>query len=355
MGKKSKFGNLDGAEDGRRLAIERMGLFSELGYLKSPPLPPSKKPQEIGKQFTTSPAKEGTYFSKEYARAFQGEGYSDLVLVRRQYRREQSQRNLVPAGFRPSNVPPKASGKGSIYGTISQQYPIKDSKSALPLAPEKETVVEPSLRNFYTSPPKYGGYGFVEGTIGKLPGYMSTPYNREQELNVKAAEQSKKMCVDSKAFVGSSHEKPYFDNNPFVGASPFTIGDKTKSKPPEVPWRPPSHSQPYLNTFPEYKAHNPHPAKTEIEAAVREKVQAAKEHQSDSHERFRPVGASCHSYPIKSIVEMNVPRAPSARMRAMIHALRHPAPAAGTGGAGAGGGGSGAQGSVTLAPLPTKS
>ncbi|KNE61921.1 hypothetical protein AMAG_07190 [Allomyces macrogynus ATCC 38327] len=322
MGKK-KVPALEGAggEDGRRPTIERIGLFTE-SYLKFSPTTVPKRPQEAGKQFTTSPAKEDIYFSQKYTRAFEGEAYSDMVLVRRAYRREQSQKNLVPAGFRPSNVTPRASGKGSIYGTLTHQYPLKDAKE--PLAPRSPPEKAPpeSRRNFYTSPPKVGGYGYLEGTIGKAPGYMPSPYDLEQKLNSEAREMSKKKCVDAKPFIGSSHEKPYFDNNPFTGASPFTIGARNSSKAPATPWKPPSQSQPYLNAFPEYQAPYPHPPKAEIEAQVREQVEADKAARSAAGPLFKPVGTSCHSHPMTSLVELGVPRAPSTRLRAMMQALK---------------------------------
>ncbi|ORZ32509.1 hypothetical protein BCR44DRAFT_69593 [Catenaria anguillulae PL171] len=313
------------ADDGRRPAIERMGLFSEMGYLKTgnPAAVKEKKPQEQGKQFTTTPAKEGTYFAQSYARAFQGEAYTDLVVVRRQYRREQSQRNLNPAGFRPSNVPPRGSGKGSIYGTISQQYPLTDTPPPLPPAPDTSAPKQATLRNLYTAPPKKGGFGYVDGTIGKPYGYLPSPYDAEHKLSVELAQKSKQMRVDSKPFVGSVHERPFFDENPFTGASPFTIAQRPHSPQPEKPWRPTSCAQPYLNTFPEYRPHNPHPSKSELEQAVRDQVEARKaQQQAESHSKFRPVGASCHSYPCSSIVAMNVPKAPSGRVRGLISELR---------------------------------
>ncbi|KAI9220562.1 hypothetical protein BC828DRAFT_383249 [Blastocladiella britannica] len=215
-----------------------------------------------------------------------------------------------------------ASGKGSIYGTIAQQFPLHDRPDPPAPPPEPPHSRAPPLRNFYTRPAKKGGYGYLEpGTIGAPFEYMPSPYDREHELEVEAAEKSKKKCV-GKAFVGSSHEAPFFQA-PLCISSPFTLGAKEHLEQPDKPWRPTSSAQPYLSSFPEYAPPNPQPSRTDMEAAIRDAVAARKAAAADaSSGRFRPVGSSCHSYPMTSIIEMNVPKAPSMRVRGMISALR---------------------------------
>ncbi|KAJ1508036.1 hypothetical protein HMI56_007494 [Coelomomyces lativittatus] len=214
---------------------------------------------------------------------------------------------------------------GSNYGTISHQYPLKESQHE-ESEPEKlleneEKELSKHLRNFYTSPPKIGGYGYVEGCIGKPYEYISSPYNREQELNAHARLMSKKKNVTVTPFIGSSHETPCFDPNPFKGLTPFIIAPKPKVDLPSITWKPNAGCSSFLNPFPEYKPPYPQPSKVELQSQIREKLQLRKT-QTMTDLKFKPVGATCHSYPIKSLIQMNIPKSPSAHVRSMIKTLK---------------------------------
>ncbi|OUM70556.1 hypothetical protein PIROE2DRAFT_1067, partial [Piromyces sp. E2] len=79
-----------------------------------------------------------------------------------------------------------SSGKGSIYGTFDQQYPLYDKEKenhtkSKPSTPSKATAK--INKNIYTNPAKKGvGYGYVDVTIGKYYEYMSDPYDRIKEI-----------------------------------------------------------------------------------------------------------------------------------------------------------------------------
>jgi len=82
-----------------------------------------------------------------------------------------------------------SSGKGSIFGTFEQEYPLYDkekeshlkSKPSKPSTPNKKTAKV--NKNIYTNPAKKGvGYGYVDVTIGKYYEYMSDPYDRAKEI-----------------------------------------------------------------------------------------------------------------------------------------------------------------------------
>jgi hypothetical protein len=73
------------------------------------------------------------------------------------------------------------SGKGSHWGTIEQQFPMKgNEKLELPPKPEvkEEKKKGPVMKNFLTAPSKKGsGYGYANVTIGKYYPYESDPYD----------------------------------------------------------------------------------------------------------------------------------------------------------------------------------
>ncbi|KAJ3049285.1 hypothetical protein HK097_009710, partial [Rhizophlyctis rosea] len=175
--------------------LDRIGLFSEAPYISvNDPFDEKKARASAlaertkGKQFLTAPSKRGhntkdVYFEKDFGRLFENEAYTDLVVLRRRWRQQAKERNIVPAPFKPSSIPPKPSGKGSIFGTIEQQWPLfKDSEPFPSFAETRPAEKVESKINFLTRPPKAGtGFGYPNVTIGKPPEYISTPYNAAEE------------------------------------------------------------------------------------------------------------------------------------------------------------------------------
>jgi hypothetical protein len=83
--------------------------------------------------------------------------------------------------------------------------------------------IKEESRNFYTSPPKKGGYGYIDGTIGKPYPYIPTPYERERQLLREDKEESKLKRINSKPFVGANVGQEYFDENPYEGTGTVSL------------------------------------------------------------------------------------------------------------------------------------
>jgi hypothetical protein len=165
MVKQEKIGVAYGKSD-----LNRIGIFSEQKYISVGEAYVSKKGGSTldyranGKQFLTAPLRSGhdskdAYFDQQFIRLFENEPFTDLAQIRRKHRANEKTKNITKEPFKPSSVPPKPSGKGSHWGTIEQQWPVKNSKLELPPRPEKKEKNAPQLKNFITSPGKKGsGY-----------------------------------------------------------------------------------------------------------------------------------------------------------------------------------------------------
>jgi hypothetical protein len=93
------------------------------------------------------------------------------------------------------------------------------------------------------------------------------------------------------------------------------MNNQLKEKLNLAPWRPSSQNASYLNQFPEYVPPNPQPSKDDIQQMIRFKVQRLKLLQAHAgNDIFRPVGKSCHTYPVQSIICMNVERTPPSKL-----------------------------------------
>eukprot|EP00833_Pecoramyces_ruminatium_P008967 jgi/Orpsp1_1/1182999/evm.model.c7180000083443.1 len=206
--------------------LDRMGIFKEMEYLSNDPYVDQYKTTKNlqrgkGKQFIINPSKKGhdtndVYFDS-FKRVFEKEAYTKVNEVYRKNRLEKLKKVTVP--FRPSNVCPQGSGKGSIYGTFDQQYPLydkeKDNKiKSKPSTPSKKPAKV--NKNIYTNPAKKGvGYGYLDITIGKYYEYMSDPYDRIKEIKKKERLEKEKKNIDPKPFIAGSNRNDYFDNSGF--------------------------------------------------------------------------------------------------------------------------------------------
>ncbi|KAJ3358437.1 hypothetical protein HDU91_005227 [Kappamyces sp. JEL0680] len=96
--------------------LDRIGMFSEPNYISSGEVYTAKKGvnsldyRANGKQFLTAPLRKGHdtkdgYFEKNYTRLFENEPYVDLVKLRRGWRLQAKEKNIVPVPFKPSSVP----------------------------------------------------------------------------------------------------------------------------------------------------------------------------------------------------------------------------------------------------------
>ncbi|KAJ1516690.1 hypothetical protein HMI54_008527 [Coelomomyces lativittatus] len=104
--------------------------------------------------------------------------------------------------------------------------------------------------------------------------------------------------------------------------TPFIIAPKPKVDLPSITWKPNAGCSSFLNPFPEYKPPYPQPSKVELQSQIREKLQLRKT-QTMTDLKFKPVGATCHSYPIKSLIQMNIPKSPSAHIEKEVRETNH--------------------------------
>ena len=114
--------------------IQRIGLFSEVGYItigdpyKSLRDRPFNDKAGKGKQMMSFCTKSKTglcdgYFQSNFGRIFEKEGYSDQRRLARLERINEAKKNTDSKPFLPSNATKKPSGLGSHYGTFSGKVP----------------------------------------------------------------------------------------------------------------------------------------------------------------------------------------------------------------------------------------
>ncbi|KAJ3103933.1 hypothetical protein HDU97_009745 [Phlyctochytrium planicorne] len=325
----------------KRQDLDRIGLFSEASYISAKEPFVERKNEGFlanrvkGKQFLTTPPKKGhntrdAYFDKDFIRLFevlwfrsfygpdqliQNEPYTDLVVLRRRYRLQQKEKNISTVPFKPSSVPPKPSGSGSLYGTIDQQWPLP-KKDLLPLRSAPVEEKRESKPNFLTKPPKKGtGYGYPNVTIGKPYEYVSDPYDRYVEISRKERLESKKKMIGERAFISSSARLDFF--NSFAGL----IGEKKTNTPNHSrqknqnalqPFKPSSCCGYTINKYPAF----------ELPSGVAENGKATEKLPRKLEPIFRPSGIS-KSYPIRSIIEATCPIAPPIWLQEMLLVTLH--------------------------------
>lgn len=316
-------------ESEKKPDLDRIGLFSEATYISSKePFSVNKNDGILsargkGRQFLTSPPKKGhdtrdSYFDKEFIRLFENEPYTDLVVLRRRYRLQQMTKNITTAPFKPSSVPPKPSGKGSVWGTIEQQWPLndRDDHPEPPSSPPK--IKRESKPNFLTKPPKKGtGYGYPNVTIGKPYEYMSDPYDSFIEDARKDRLGSKNKMIGDRPFISSSAKLDFF--NSFAGLiNSEKKGGASAAKPEhgansKPPFKPSSCCGYTINKYPNFEL----PSGVSADASKK----AIGKHLPALVPIFRPSGIS-KSYPTRSIIEAACPIAPPLWLQDVVANLR---------------------------------
>lgn len=309
--------------------LDRIGLFGEAAYVSTGEPFVERKNDRIadtfltyrnkGKQFVTNPPKKGhetkdVFFEKEYMRAFESEAYTDLVALRRHLRLKAKEKNITSTPFKPSSVPPKPSGSGSLFGTIEQQWPLP--KREIPIKPQEAHKKPESKKNFLTKPPKKGsGYGYSNVGIGNPYEYKSDPYNSVSESAKREREMHRKKVIGNKPFVSSSANLEFFNSFAGIdgkGDDPEGIPAESKSLPAaknisseekNVPFKPSSGIGYTINKYPKYDP----PAGAPIPGTV-EKNTPVVIVPLKLEPIFRPSGG-VKSNPIRSIIEANCPLA----------------------------------------------
>ncbi|KAG4093215.1 hypothetical protein H8356DRAFT_1428967 [Neocallimastix lanati (nom. inval.)] len=307
--------------------LDRMGLFKEMEYLSNDPYIDQYKIRKSlqrgqGKQFVNNPSKKGhdtndVYFDG-FKRIFEKEAYSKIYEIYRKNRLDKLKKVTVP--FRPSNICPQGSGKGSIYGTFDHQYPLNDKEKDNAVKPKSATPPTKSTakinKNIYTNPAKKGvGYGYVDITIGKYYEYMSDPYDRMKEINKKERLEKIKKNIDPKPFIAGSKNNDYFDNSGFSwDINQETIKKNKKAeKLPEIkklehPFRPASNIDYTINKFPEYISDGIETKKNE---ELLKRAQLRKEGKLNSFTNGNlKLGGTIKTYPISSIIDKSISQIP---------------------------------------------
>jgi len=237
-----------GRDEGGKTDMERVGLFSEVGYTtigdKYPKIDPHSRPfnteaykkkQMLPGGSKTRSAMQAGYFESAFKRIMEKEAYYDPVKLRRQERLSKSKKNIGKA-FLPSNYPKKATGLGNHYGTFGG--PINHfSAQNKPKAEHRNHG-----RNFVTNPSKKGtGYGYTGVTLGKYQDHAVEPYNRPRELRRKEQELHRQQTKGA-PFKLNLHPTTIFDPNIFKGDRPLPPQKPSEPKGPAV--KPFKHSSP---------------------------------------------------------------------------------------------------------------
>lgn len=329
MTKKSRGKSAGGVPDvpPDRNDLNRIGLFSEVGYISTGETY-SNKPNTLiptrqkGRQLLTSPPKRGhdaqsAYFDKEFGRAFQGESYSDIVVMRRRDRLANKKLNIVPEPFKPSSVPQKPSGSGSLFGTIEHSWPLypQPEHDEVPsISPLNDVPKHETRRNFVTKPGKKGSaYGYPNVTIGESPPYLSDPYDAARQLEMHEQKIHISKMVEEKPFITCGARLLYFDKDIFKSSlnqrSTKSLNNVGSKLPVLPPFRPSGPAKKGLNgTINKYPANEP-PKPLTTSQVAKESEESKKQAAYDKLPTFRPVGIP-KSYPSKSVVLFNVDARP---------------------------------------------
>ncbi|XP_030048510.1 cilia-and flagella-associated protein 96 [Microcaecilia unicolor] len=291
--------------------MERTGLFSEMEYITigdtyvSSLNRPFNETAGKGRQMFPGGSKmmsdlQAGYFDAQFKRVFTGEGYSNPIKLRRQYRLEQAKKNLGKV-FLPCSESKKGSGLGSYYGTIGGSVPAFSSQMKT-----REPYVAPG-KNFYTNPGKKGtGYGYPNLTIGK-------PYSYSVEAYGIGGRKKGGIDMEAKLMKGGPfrlnlYPREYFDANPYHVDKPLPPLKKTEEKKIDKPFRPSSPAKTMggmkAGTFEPYPTHSSEPYKVKREKDVTVN-KSGKIFHPLAGPKTRPVQSILQAYVLKSVNPAN--------------------------------------------------
>merc|ERR1712110_315013 len=237
--------------DGGKSDMDRVGLFSEVGYATIgdayPKIDPTSQPFNAsaykkrqmlpgGNKSKSALQAQSGYFENKFNRVIGGEAeknnvYSDPIKQRRAERIKSSKKNVGKA-FLPSNYPKKPVGLGNYYGTFGGKIDHFSPKQNEKAAYKKES------RNFLTNPGKKGtGFGYVGVTLGK---YQSHPekeeYDRAKELRKKEISIHKSQ-TKGEPFKIKTHPGEVFDPNVYKGERLISKPSSKSKSAPVKPFR----------------------------------------------------------------------------------------------------------------------
>lgn len=292
--------------EGGKTDMERIGLFSEMGYITvgdkyvSQFNRPFNEPASKNKQMLPGGSKEMSnlqagYFDPHFVRIFEGEGYVSLNQVRRQHMMEEAKKNLGKA-FLPSNGDKKLCGLGSYYGTIGGPVPFFSVQSK-----PREKYEAPG-KNLYTNPGKKGtGYGYANVTIGKQFSHSADFYDAAK-LNYKKENEKHQRLLKGAPFKLNLYPRAYFDTNPYFFEKTLPPIKKAEKKDKLAsPFKPSSPGKKAggmkAGTFEPYPSHSADPYVAKLTSRT----------SSKDVKIFHPPGGP-KSRPIESIMTLNVKR-----------------------------------------------
>ncbi|KAK2957197.1 putative protein of unknown function (DUF4586) [Blattamonas nauphoetae] len=216
-----------------------------------------------GKQFTTNPVKagrtDGQMIQRGYVPLASGTAYVDMSKLQRQEELKKTKKQISQRAFIPASPPKKAVGRGSWFGCISKPPEHQpETRSVQKLKGD----IKPAPRNFLTSPPKRGSYGYRGTGIGKEYEWVSEPYGgdpaklRKMGLGPKTREERQK---SPKPFLATAHGNNDFDRSVYAEYTNKKSTSRTRSAPVRSrqvrhaqPWRGMNSTKPTINSFPEY-------------------------------------------------------------------------------------------------------
>lgn len=221
-GRLARISNQIGLMQNGKGAMDRQGIFSELGYItigdRYPKVDLSSKPfhtsASIGKQMMTgginaqSPCQAG-YFDAQFNRIMANEAMSDPIKEAHKERLLRKKKRIGRGIWIPSNGEKKASGAGNHYGTIGGKIPHFSAQN------KPRIQMERTKPNVQTNPSKKGtGYGYANVTLSPYYEHKTDPYNGPKEQR---AEDNRDHIrrLKGKAFKLNNHPKAFFDVNPF--------------------------------------------------------------------------------------------------------------------------------------------
>lgn len=263
--------------------MERLGLFSEMGYIslgdRYPKVDPRSKVFNSsafkGKQMLpggskTRSALQAGYFDTTFQRVLEGEGYSDSIKNRRKSRINETKKNISSKSWLPSSYTKKGSGLGNHYGTFSGWH---DSFS--PNLKQGKSYNTPG-RNFTTTPGKKGtGYGYANVTFEKYTTHSVEPFDRPREMRKLDVTDHKKRLKGG-AFKLNLHPKQFFDNNPYRLDKPLKVSNSTTSSTAKslikTPFRPSNPGKKIAGckagTFETYPKHSVDPYQPKTKSSI---------------------------------------------------------------------------------------
>nr|VZI36510.1 unnamed protein product [Spirometra erinaceieuropaei] len=214
--------------------FKRLGIFKELGYttindpytvvrpdklFRNLQNEPGMRPMILAGGFSKTKASTDDGYFAPFARVFEGEAGSNIIQLRRAWRKENNAKKLA-GDWVYSSPAKKRQGIGSPYGCFQEQYPAMSREA-------KRVEKQPELHNFYTNPGKKGtGYGYLDVTINPYPEWMAgaTTLGSQHEVIMKANEEHKQLCLGRPVFVSQQHSGEAFDPEIINGVNPLAPG-----------------------------------------------------------------------------------------------------------------------------------